>query len=206
MVASRRGRAWCRICRPRVRRSRLLIPAFYPATCAWRSRVMQERDEIAKSSGVAESRSASSLSGRAFSSEVDTGSHVENASKRKTSRRHWKVCRVALGRFMPSVATKYRGQIAARYPHSRADELCAALVGQPRHELDHAPSGGGDHACGNHLYLVVRAVGLLRPRCHDIGGATNCANPARLANCPNQRSRFGSAGLLTPSTPNQRRA
>ena len=54
--------------------------------------------------------------------------------------------------------------------------------------------------------LLFERSGLLTPPGHDIGGATNCTNPARLANCPNQRSRFGSAGLLTPSTPNQRRA
>ncbi len=41
---------------------------------------------------------------------------------------------------------------------------------------------------------------------YDIGGAMNCWNPARPANCANQRSRCGSAGLVMPSTPNQRLA
>jgi hypothetical protein len=39
-----------------------------------------------------------------------------------------------------------------------------------------------------------------------IGGAMNFAKPGRDANCANQRSIFGNVGLLTPSTPSQRRA
>ena len=39
-----------------------------------------------------------------------------------------------------------------------------------------------------------------------IGGAMNLVKPGRVANCANQRSRFGRFGLVTPSTPSQRRA
>ena len=44
------------------------------------------------------------------------------------------------------------------------------------------------------------------PGAYVIGGAMNCVKPGRAANCENQRSRFGSFGLVTPSTPSQRRA
>jgi hypothetical protein len=54
--------------------------------------------------------------------------------------------------------------------------------------------------------LWFERSGFYYPLCYDIGGATNCANPGRLANSANQRSRCGSCGLLMPSTPNQRRA
>jgi hypothetical protein len=54
--------------------------------------------------------------------------------------------------------------------------------------------------------VLFERSGVLRAASHDIGGAMNLANPGRLANCANQRSRFASRGLVTPSTPNQRLA
>ena len=100
--------------------------------------------------------------------------------------------------------------IGSRYHRSRRDELRAVVVGEPRHELDRASFGDGDHACGDHWHRAVRAVGVLvigfAASSHDIGGAMNCLNPGRPANWANQRSRWASGGLLTPSTPNQRLA
>jgi hypothetical protein len=81
------------------------------------------------------------------------------------------------------------------------------MVGEPRNELDRA-SGGNSHYAGlDYLHRMVRAVRFeIAGARHDIGGATNCANPGLSANCANQRSRWTSRGLLMPSTPNQRLA
>lgn len=54
--------------------------------------------------------------------------------------------------------------------------------------------------------VLFERSGFFSRRHHDIGGAMNWTNPGRLANSPNQRSRFASRGLVTPSTPNQRLA
>ena len=51
-----------------------------------------------------------------------------------------------------------------------------------------------------------RPLSLLTFTLQVIGGAMNCVKPGRLANCANQRSRCGKVGLVTPSTPSQRRA
>ena len=51
-----------------------------------------------------------------------------------------------------------------------------------------------------------RRLQPLTPFAHDIGGAMNCANPGRSANCFSQRSRCGCSGRVMPSTPSQRRA
>src|ERR1700738_5219975 len=53
------------------------------------------------------------------------------------------------------------GRIATRYHRSRRDELRAAVVGEPRHELDHAPGGDGCHAGSDFLYSAIRAVEFL---------------------------------------------
>jgi hypothetical protein len=141
MEASRRGLAWCRICRPPEPRSRSTIPPFWPADCGWRSRATRGRVEIAKWSGVAASRSASNSPANVSAlEELPRPAPVKGVGVRVDQR---------------------RGQIAARYHRSRRDELRVAVVGQPRHELDPAPDGGGDHARGHHWCSAVRAVGFL---------------------------------------------
>src|SRR6202158_3027397 len=69
-------------------------------------------------------------------------------------------------------------RIATRYHRSRRDELRAAVVGQPRHELDHASGGDGCHACRDHCRCAVRALGLSMNL--DLLGAARSASPLPL--------------------------
>jgi hypothetical protein len=62
-------------------------------------------------------------------------------------------------------AERHKGEpIATRYHRSRFHELRAALVGQPRHELDHASGGGGRHPGADFMCRAVGAFGLLAER------------------------------------------
>src|ERR1700682_6003378 len=68
----------------------------------------------------------------------------------------------ASGPGLPSAAECQRGDSnAPQYHRSRRDVLRAVVVGRPRHELDHAARGNGDHAGGGYCYRDVRALGLL---------------------------------------------
>src|ERR1700738_5231799 len=68
----------------------------------------------------------------------------------------------ASGPVLPSAAECQRGDSnAPQYHRSRRDVLRAVVVGRPRHELDHAARGNGDHAGGAYCYGDVGALGLL---------------------------------------------
>src|ERR1700738_4041686 len=82
---------------------------------------------------------------------------------------------------------KPRGRIATRYHRPRRDELRAAVVGEPRHELDHAPAGDGGYACGDYRHFAVRAIEFLNeviPGRARSGRTRNLEIPGSCFACP----------------------
>ena len=202
MAASPRAHAWCRICRPPAPRSRSTIPTRCRPGCGWRFRAMPGPGGTAKWSGAAASRSASSSSASA-----GTTARAIKGGMRKSLLAI--VCLVLPGFRMAA----RRATPCLRSRQDRDSRQAAAAEARDIRQFMRGVWCGLRQDRGHrHLREGRRRRQHRRRRSrlalepHVIGGAMNCTNPGRSEICANQRSRFGSFGLVTPSTPNQRRA